>query len=92
MTRRDSAAKMDEIGNDPGQVGADSGGQSGDTQGLSSRAEDAEESVEELVEEGQAYEAEILSGVEDAADHPEQPVRTHEDWNRTGDGEKDRDS
>jgi hypothetical protein len=88
MTRRGNEAQMDEIGKDPGQVGADSGGQSGDTQGLSSIAEDAEESVEELIEEGQAYEAEVISGVEDAADHPERPVHTHEDWNRVD--ERDR--
>lgn len=34
-------------------------------------ADAATESVEELVDTGQAYEAEIVAGVEDAADHPE---------------------
>lgn len=47
-------------------MGAEAGGQSGDTEGLS-RAEGADsESVEELVEEGQAFEAGIVSGVENA--------------------------
>ncbi|HXU32105.1 MAG TPA: hypothetical protein VN851_16165 [Thermoanaerobaculia bacterium] len=87
MTRRDSEAKPDELGDDPGQVGSDSGGQSGDTQGLSSTAEDADESVEELVETGQDYEAEVISGIERAADHPEKEVHVHTDWNRTADGD-----
>ena len=50
--------------------------QSGDTQGLS-KAEDANsESVEELAADGQAFEAEAVSGVEDAADPDVQEVRT----------------
>lgn len=63
-------------------AGPGSAGQSGDTQGLSRIVEDAEESVEELVEDGQAFEAEVVEGVEDAADHPERPVHTHEDLRR----------
>jgi hypothetical protein len=80
MTRHEPKidAQMDEVGTDPGQVGPDSGGQSGDTQGLSETADAADESVEELADTGQAYEAETISGVEAAADHPEQPVRTHQ--------------
>jgi hypothetical protein len=73
---------MDELGDDPGQVGPDSGGQSGDTQGLSEIADAADESVEELADTGQAYEAEVIEGVEDAADHPETPVYSHEDQRR----------
>lgn len=91
MTRRGNEAQADEIGNDPGETGADSGGQSGDTQGLSSIAEDAEESVQELAESGQAYEAEIIAGIEDAADHPERPAHTHQERTRD-DAERDRDS
>ena len=45
---------------------ADSGGQSGDTQGLSDLAEADSESVQELLEEGQSFEAEAIEGVEDA--------------------------
>ena len=78
----DNEAQLDELGDDPGQVGPDSGGQSGDTQGLSEIADAADESVEELADTGQAYEAEVIEGVEDAADHPEKPVHTREDESR----------
>ena len=47
-------------------LGPDSGGQSGDTEGLSRSDLADSESVEELVEEGQAFEAGIVSGVENA--------------------------
>jgi len=46
--------------------GPESAGQSGDTQGLSRVADVDSESVEELVEEGQAAEAAVISGVENA--------------------------
>jgi hypothetical protein len=46
--------------------GAHSAGQSGDTQGLSNAEEADSESVEELVEEGQDFEAGVVAGVEDA--------------------------
>jgi hypothetical protein len=36
------------------------------------------ESVDELVEEGNAFEADVVAGVEDAGDTEEQEVRTHE--------------
>jgi hypothetical protein len=75
----DQEAQPDTLGHDPGQVGPDSGGQSGDTQGLSPIADEATESVEELADNGQDYEAEAVAGVENAADHPERPVHTHED-------------
>ncbi len=55
---------------------ADSAGQSGDTQGLSDTAEAGPESVAELVEEGQAYEAEVISGVENAPDPDVAEVHT----------------
>ena len=83
MTSRNMDARLDEFGNDLGQAGPDSGGQSGDTQGFSSIADAADESVEELADTGQAYEAEIVDGVEEAANHPEQPVRAHQDQRRS---------
>ena len=89
---RDNEAQMDERGHDPGQVGPDSGGQSGDTQGLSEIADAADESVEELADTGQAYEAEVIGGVEDAADHPERPVHTSEDQSPPSDNATDRGS
>ena len=58
-------------------LGQNAAGQSGDLQGLS-RAEDADsESVEELIEEGQAFEADVVSGVENAPDADQGEVRTH---------------
>jgi len=36
------------------------------------------ESVDELMEEGNAFEAEVLTGVEDAGERGEREVRTHE--------------
>ena len=78
-------AQLDELGSDPGQVGSDSAGQSGDTQGLSQKADAADESVEELAETDQPYEAGIADGVEDAEDHPERPVYTHESQAKSAD-------
>jgi hypothetical protein len=51
---------------------------SGDLQGLS-KVEDADsESVAELLEEGNAFEADVVKGVEDAPNADEGPVRTRE--------------
>lgn len=50
-------------------------GQSGDLQGISNLAEADPESVEELLEDGQALEAEIVEGVEDAPDEKPVPAR-----------------
>jgi N utilization substance protein A len=44
----------------------DEGGQSGDEEGLPDEPEADSESVEELVDEGQAFEAEVVDGVENA--------------------------
>ena len=55
-----------------------SGGQSGDLQGLSNRAGANSESVDELLEEGNAFEAEVVKGVQDADDADEGEVHTHE--------------
>jgi hypothetical protein len=57
-------------------TGSASAGQSGDTQGLSDVAEAGAESVEELMEEGQAFEADATCGVEDAPDPDVAEVRT----------------
>src|SRR6266478_3844703 len=63
---------------EPKGLGADSGGQSGDVQGLSNVAAVDSESVEELAEEGQAFEAEVISGVENAPDADTAEVTTKE--------------
>lgn len=59
-------------------IGPAAAGQSGDVEGLSTVADADSESVAELVEEGQAYEAEVVSGVERASDAEEQEVTTEE--------------
>jgi hypothetical protein len=81
----DEQAALDEIGADPGQVGAESGGQSGSSQRLSSVEEANEQSVEERSDTDQAYEAAVVEGVEDAADHPERSVHTHLEYGRPDD-------
>jgi hypothetical protein len=78
-------AAPDELGNDPREVGPDSAGQSGDPQRLSTIEETANESVEELADSDQAIEAARVEGVEDAADHPERPVHTHNEYGRPDD-------
>lgn len=58
--------------------GARSAGQSGDTQGLAAESLVDSESVEELLEEGQSFEAEVLDGVENAPDPDQAEVYTRE--------------
>ena len=55
-----------------------SGGQSGDLQGLSNIEGADSESVAELIEEGNAFEADAVAGVENAGDTEQKEVRTHE--------------
>jgi hypothetical protein len=78
-------AAPDELGNDPRQVGAESAGQSGDSQRLSTIEDTDNESVEELDDTDQALEAARVDGLEDAADHPERPVHTHNEYGRPDD-------
>jgi hypothetical protein len=59
------------------ELEARSGEQSGDLQGLSNVECADSESVDELLEEGNAFEAEVVKGVEDAEDAEEVEVRTH---------------
>lgn len=59
-----------------GGLGPGSAGQSGDTQGLSDSAEADSESVLELIEEGQFFEAEVISGIENAPDADVEEVHT----------------
>jgi len=60
------------------RAGSQSGELSGDLQGLSNREAADSESVDELLEEGNAFEADAVSGVESADDSDEQEVHTHE--------------
>jgi hypothetical protein len=59
-------------------LGADSGGQSGDIEGLRRSAGADSQSVLELLEEGQSFEAGIISGVENAGNADEGEVTTRE--------------
>ena len=63
---------------EPMGLGARSGGQSGDLQGLSNLAGADSESVDELLEEGNAFEAEIVKAVQDVPDPDEDEIRTSE--------------
>jgi len=55
-----------------------SGEESGDLQGLSNIEEADSESVDELIEEGNAFEAGVVSGVEEAGREEGREVHTHE--------------
>jgi hypothetical protein len=59
-------------------LGSRAGEQSGDLQGLSNVQRADSESVDELLEEGNAFEADVVKGVEDAGDADEGEVHTHE--------------
>ena|SRR5277367_1871915 len=75
---RGESEQVSSLAFEPAGLGARSGGQSGDLQGLSNRGGADSESVDELLEEGNAFEAEAIKGVQDADDADESEVRTHE--------------
>jgi hypothetical protein len=75
---RGQAARGELASYERARGGPDTGGQSGDTQGLSGMAETDSESVKELLEEGQAYEAEVVGGVESVPDADQGEVRMRE--------------
>lgn len=63
---------------EPRGLGSHTAGQAGDLQGVSGAQRAASESVEELLEEGNAFEAGFVKGVEDADDADEVEVESHE--------------
>ena len=69
---------VDTVAFAPEGLGARSGGQSGDLQGLSNLEGADSESVNELLEEGNAFEADVVKGVEDADAADGGEARTHE--------------
>jgi len=75
---REKSQSVDTVAFSPEGQGARSGRQSGDLQGLSSVEGADSESVGELLEEGNAFEADVVTGVEDAGNADEKEVRTHE--------------
>ncbi len=88
MATEDAALAGDEVltedeapteeGGDDSATGPDAGGQSGDLTGLDEEPEASSDSVEDLVETGQYYEAEVVEGIEDAPPADEAEVTTHE--------------
>ncbi|HUI44145.1 MAG TPA: hypothetical protein VL523_19440 [Terriglobia bacterium] len=76
----DPAARQEGFGSEAERErrGTRTAGQSGDLQGLSDVADADSESVEELVEEGQSYEAGVVSGVERASNPDGGEVTTGE--------------
>jgi hypothetical protein len=70
MTKRDRKKRM--------ETGPDSAGQGGATQQISDTPIADSESVEELAEEGNAFEANAIYGVENARDPDVAEVITHE--------------
>ena len=75
---REKSQSVDTVSFSPEGSGAPSGRQSGDLQGLSNVEGADSESVGELLEEGNAFEADVVTGVEDAGNADEKEVRTHE--------------
>lgn len=78
MALRKRKPELDDDFESNRDIGPDSGGQSGDIQGLPDLPTADSESVDELVEEGQAFEAGIVSGVEGAPDADQGEVHTRE--------------
>jgi len=66
------------LGSFSSREGAASGRQTGDLEGLSRSEQADSESVDELVEEGNPFEAGAVSGVEEADNADEREVHTHE--------------
>jgi len=75
---REKSQSVDTVAYSPEVPEVRSGRQSGDLQGLSSVEGADSESVGELLEEGNAFEADAVTGVEDAGNADEKEVRTHE--------------
>ncbi len=75
---RGKVLTVDTVSFVPEGLAARSGGQAGDLQGLSNLAGANSESVNELLEEGNAFEAEVVKGVQDADEADEGEVHTHE--------------
>lgn len=75
---RGKSEEVNTVSFEPKGLGARSAGQSGDLQGLSNLAGADSESVGELLEEGNAFEAELVKAVQDVPDADQGEVRTRE--------------
>ena len=76
VRRRSQTAEADSFSAQ--EAAARSAGQAGDLQGLSDVEAADSESADELIEEGNAFEAGIVTGVEDAERETPSEVHTHE--------------
>jgi hypothetical protein len=76
-TKSTPISPVTEVKRQSPEEGPSSAGQSGDIQGLTPDEEAESESVLELIEEGQFYEASVVDGVENAPDADAGPVRVH---------------
>jgi hypothetical protein len=76
VRRRSQTAEADSFSAQ--EAAARSAGQAGDLQGLSDVEAADSESADELMEEGNAFEAGIVTGVEDAERETPSEVHTHE--------------
>jgi hypothetical protein len=77
MKSKRSVEDLDDT-TDATDLGPGSAGQSGDLQGLLGSEDSNSESVVELLEEGQYFEASVVSGIEDAPDADVSEVRTRQ--------------
>ena len=75
---RGKSQSVESVAFAPGGLGERVDKHSGDLQGLSNVESADSESVDELIEEGNAFEADAVKGVRDAGDPDEGEVRTHE--------------
>jgi hypothetical protein len=75
---RENSQSVDTVAFALEELGARSGQQSGDLQGVSNIQGSDSESVDELLEQGNAFEAEVVKGVEDAGNPGQGEVHTHE--------------
>ena len=75
---RRKSQSVETVSLEPKGLGTRAGVGAGDLQGISILENVDSESAEELLEEGQAFEAGIISGVEDAPDADKSEVATHE--------------
>jgi hypothetical protein len=78
LASRGEGQSVETINLEPKGLHSKSAGQSGALQGLSDVESASSESVDELLEEGNAFEAEVVKGVEDASDADQGEVRTHQ--------------
>jgi hypothetical protein len=75
---RRKSQSVETVSLEPKGLGTRAGVGAGDLQDISILENVDSESAEELLEEGQAFEAGIISGVEDAPDADKSEVTTHE--------------